>query len=60
VLKAVWPDGPAGLTGLLSGSVSHWAPGKRLQAEETIRRELDADQEEPEAGGEETSGAGGG
>jgi hypothetical protein len=58
-LKAVWPDGPGGLTRLLSGSVSHWAPGKRLQAEATIRHELDADQE-PDSGREETSAAGGG
>lgn len=39
-----WPGGPKALAGLLSGAVSHWAPGKRLQAEATIRRELRLDQ----------------
>lgn len=39
-LGAVWPGGPGNLARLLSGSVSHWAAGKRLQAEATINREL--------------------
>jgi hypothetical protein len=39
-LRERWPGGPGALARLLSGSVSHWAPGKRLQAEATIRREL--------------------
>jgi hypothetical protein len=39
-----WPGGPGTLARLLSASVSHWTAGKRLQAEATIRRELDVGQ----------------
>jgi hypothetical protein len=43
-LSERWPGGPGALARLLSGSVSHWAPGKRVHAEATIRRELGLDQ----------------